>query len=134
MGPDPGLTRAKAPPKIEAPRTQRMLLRKLSLLLVPALLVAASVLPGRAQENVSGHYAFADTTLLRDTLGLSFQGLFRLADSLEIAPDSLRAHSIRYRVPLQRLVVLADSMHVAVDSVGITLLRERFNPLAARTV
>ena len=111
-----------------------MLLRKLSLLLVPALLVAASVLPGRAQEDLTGRYAFADTTLLRDTLGLTFRGLFRLADSLEIAPDTLRAHSIRYRLPLSRLVAIADSMHVPVDSVGVTLLRERFNPLAARTV
>ncbi|HET9327206.1 MAG TPA: hypothetical protein VFQ05_10560 [Candidatus Eisenbacteria bacterium] len=110
-----------------------MLLRKLSLLLVPALLVAASVLPGRAQEDLTGRYAFADTTLLRDTLGLTFRGLFRLADSLEIAPDTLRAHSIRYRLPLSRLVAIADSMHVPVDSVGVTLLRERFNPLAART-
>jgi hypothetical protein len=109
-----------------------MRLRKLSLLLVPALLVAAYVLPGRAQEDLSGRYAFADTTLLRDTLGISFGGLFRLADSLQIPPDTLRAHAIRFRLPLPRLVALADSMHVPVDSVGVTLLRERFNPLAAR--
>jgi hypothetical protein len=111
-----------------------MLLRKLSLFLVPALLVAVSVLPGRAQEDLSGRYAFADTTLLRDTLGLTFRGLFRLADSLEITPDTLRALSIRYRFPLARLVAVADSLHVPVDSVGATLLRERFNPLAAQTV
>jgi hypothetical protein len=110
-----------------------MLLRKLWLFLVPILLLAASVLPGRAQEDLTGRYAFADTTLLRDTLGLTFVGLFRLADSLQIAPDTLRAHSIRYRLPLPRLVVMADSMHIPVDSVGVTLLRERFNPLAART-
>jgi hypothetical protein len=109
-----------------------MLLRKLSLVLVPMLLLAASVLPGRAQEDKTGRYAFADTTLLRDTLGLTFGRLFRLADSLEIAPDSLRAHSIRYRLALPRLLVLADSMHVRVDSVGLTLVRERFNPLAAQ--
>lgn len=110
-----------------------MLLRKLSLLLAPVFLVAASVLPGRAQEDLTGRYAFADTTLLRDTLGLTFGGLFRIADSLQIPPDTLRAHSVRYRVSLPRLLVMADSMHVPVDSVGVTLLRERFNPLAARS-
>ena len=110
-----------------------MLLRKLSILLVPALLVTAYVLPGRAQEDLSGRFAFADTTLLRDTLGLKFGGLFHLADSLEIEPDTLRALSIRFRLSLPRLLGLADSLHVPVDSVGVTLERERFNPLAART-
>jgi len=110
-----------------------MLLRKLSLLLIPLLLVTASVLPGRAQEDLSGRYAFADTTLLRDTLGLKFTRLFQLADSLQLTPDTLRALSVRYRVTLPRLVSLSDSLHVPVDSVGVTLERERFNPLAART-
>ena len=48
-----------------------------------AILAFAYALPGRAQEDLSGRYAFADSTLLRDTLGLKFQGLFRIADSLE---------------------------------------------------
>ncbi len=111
-----------------------MVLRKLSLLLVPALLAFAYVLPGHAQVDVSGRYAFSDTTLLRDTLGLHFSGLFRLADSLQTTPDTLRALSIRYRLSLSRLTLLADSLHVPFDSVGVTLERERFNPLAARTV
>jgi hypothetical protein len=110
-----------------------MVLRKLSLVALPLLLVTASALPGRAQDDRSGRYAFADTTLLRDTLGLHFRGLFRLADSLETTPDTLRAVSIRYRLTLPRLVALADSLHIPFDSVGVTLERERFNPLAART-
>ena len=109
-----------------------MLLRKLSLALIPIALAAGQAMPGRAQTDPSGRYAFADTTLLRDTLGLTFVGLFPLADSLEITPDSLRALSIRHRLPLSRLVALADSLHVPVDSVGVTILRERFNPLATR--
>ena len=42
-----------------------------------ALGLAASVIPGRAQES-SSRFFFADTTLLRDTLGLHFDGLFEL--------------------------------------------------------
>jgi len=86
--------------------------------------------PGRAQTpDSNAGYAFADTTLLRDTLGLSFPRLFRLADSLHEAPDTLRALSIRYRWTLGHLVELADSLGTVVDSVGPILTRERFNPL-----
>jgi len=86
-------------------------------------------MPGRAQQAPSGRYAFADTTLLRDTLGLSFDGLFPIADSLGISPDTLRALSVRYRYTLRRLVKLSDSLHVAVDSVGATMERESFSAL-----
>jgi len=85
----------------------------------------------------TSHFAFADTTLLRDTLDLHFTGLFEVSDSLareygrELSPDSLRAHVIRYRLPIRRLLALSDSMHVPVDSVGIYIDRERFNPLSA---
>ena len=89
-------------------------------------------MPGRAQQAPQARYAFADTTLLRDTLGLRFDGLFPLADSLGLPPDTLRALSIRYRYPLARLVTLADSLGAPVDSVGVIMRRERFNPLAAR--
>jgi hypothetical protein len=92
-----------------------------------------AALPGRAQEGSGARYAFADTTLLRDTLDLSFPQLFPLADSLQVTPDSLRAFSVRYRLSLDRLVHLADSLGVPVDSVGPVLVRERFNPLAAGT-
>ena len=87
--------------------------------------------PGRAQtSNSDARYAFADTTLLRDTLGLSFPRLFPIADSLHETPDTLRALSIRYRWSIGRLVVMADSLGVPVDSVGPIMTRERFNPLA----
>jgi hypothetical protein len=92
--------------------------------------VLSAVPAGRAQST-SSRYAFADTTLLRDTLGLTFERLFPLADSLGMLPDTLRALAIRYRFLPQRLVVMADSMRVPVDSVGPVLLRERFNPLAS---
>ena len=46
-------------------------------------LLAIGALPGRAQEGSGARYAFADTTLLRDTLNLSFPRLFPLADSLQ---------------------------------------------------
>ena len=88
-------------------------------------------MPGRAQQAAGGRFAFADTTLLRDTLGLSFEGLFPLADSLKISPDTLRALSIRYRYSLAQMVRLSDSLGVEVDSVGPVMRRERFNPLAA---
>ena len=71
-------------------------------------------------------YAFSDTTLLRDTLGLHFPRLFPLSDSLQILPDTLRALSIRYLWSLEHLVSLADSMGVPVDSVGPVMRRERF--------
>lgn len=107
-------------------------LLRLGFLLVPlALGMIVSALPGRAQEGSGGRYAFADTTLLRDTLDLRFPRLFPLADSLELPPDTLRALSIRYLWSLERLVHLADSLDVPVDSVGPVMARERFNPLAA---
>jgi len=86
--------------------------------------------PGRAQPAPPGRFAFADTTLLRDTLGLHFDHLFPLADSLSLPPDTLRALSVRYRYSLARLIKLADSLGMPVDSVGAVLLRERLNPLA----
>lgn len=105
--------------------------RRLSLLVLPVLLgLAAYALPGRAQAPLSSRFAFADTTLLRDTLELHFDRLFETADSLRMLPDSLRAQMIRYRLPLRRLLVMADSMGVPVDSVGSVILRESFNPLA----
>src|SRR5512138_103791 len=108
-------------------RPQRLLL--LSVPLVLGLISMA--LPGRAQQAPRGRFAFADTTLLRDTLGLHFDGIFPMADSLGLRPDTLRALMIRYRYPLLRLVHLADSLGVPVDSVGTMVDRERFNPLAA---
>ncbi len=105
---------------------------RLALLLVPvAAGLCSSTLPGHAQSPSSSRYAFADTTLVRDTLGLRFDRLFPLADSLRLPPDTLRALSIRYRLSLARLVDLADSLAVPVDSVGAVLLREQYNPLAA---
>ncbi|MBI1799571.1 MAG: hypothetical protein HYR73_07755, partial [Candidatus Eisenbacteria bacterium] len=65
-----------------------------------------------------------------DTLGLHVGRLFPLADSLQLTPDTLRAISVRYRSPLERLVHLADSLGMPVDSVGPFLLRERFNALS----
>jgi hypothetical protein len=88
-------------------------------------------LPGRAQTPGSGRFVFADTTLLRDTLDLHFDGLFEIADSLAVTPDYLRALSVRYRIPITRLVHLSDSLAMPVDSVGAIMERERFNPLAA---
>jgi hypothetical protein len=100
------------------------------LLLIPILWLPALSRPGRAQE-AAGRFAFADTTLLRDTLGIHFERLFPLADSLKIAPDTLRAISIRYRYQPERLVILADSLQMPVDSVGPYFARERFNVLSA---
>ncbi len=106
--------------------------RRLALLLLPAALeLILAAIPGHAQQAASSRYAFADTTLLRDTLGLRFDRLFPVADSLSLTPDTLRALSIRYRWPLERLVWLADSLRMPVDSVGVYLERERFNPLAS---
>src|SRR2546422_1735980 len=105
---------------------------KFLLLVVPlALGLVFLVLPGRAQVTPAARFAFADTTLLRDTLNLKFNGLFPLADSLHLPPDTLRALSIRYRLPLGRMVFLADSLRMPVDSVGAVMLRERYNPLAS---
>lgn len=112
-------------------RSSSTLLRRLILLCAPlALLLSFASGPGRAQTTTD-RWAFADTTLLRDTLNLSFARLFPLADSLQVTPDSLRAWSIRLRFPLERLVWLADSLAMPIDSVGPLLLRERFNPLGA---
>src|SRR5262245_58983460 len=110
-------------------------LRISCLLIVPLSLgILAGTLPVGAQQGVASRHAFADTTLLRDTLGLQFPRLFELSDSLEMLPDTLRALSVRYQWSLERLLVLADSLGVPVDSVGPVLLRERFNPLAAGAV
>ncbi len=109
------------------PRSLRLLIA----LLPVACSLLLSALPGRAQQAVSSRYAFADTTLLRDTLGLKFDGLFPLADSLQVTPDSLRAWMIRWRWPMSRFVYLADSLGMPVDSVGPVLWRERYNPLAS---
>jgi hypothetical protein len=111
---------------------------RLTLLLLPlSLALLTQALPGRAQQATSARYAFADTTLLRDTLELHFDRLFPTADSLRMTPDTLRALMIRYRlvVPnmsMERLVQLADSLGQPVDSVGPIFTRERFNPLANR--
>ena len=86
---------------------------------------------GRAQQ-APRPVSFADTTLLRDTLGLRFDRLFELADSLRLTPDTLRALSIRWGFVPSRLVELADSLRARVDSVGVILERERYNPLALR--
>ena len=105
--------------------------RRLALLLLPAALeLILAAMPGHAQQAASPRYAFADTTLLRDTLNLHFDRLFPVADSLNLTPDTLRALSVRYRWSLDRLVWLADSLRMPVDSVGVYLARERFNPLA----
>lgn len=105
--------------------------RRLSILfLIPLLWLPSLSRPGRAQ-SASGRFAFADTTLLRDTLGLRFARLFPLSDSLQVTPDTLRAIAIRYRYALDRLVWLADSLELPVDSVGPYLYRERFNVLSA---
>jgi hypothetical protein len=103
--------------------------------LLPMLAIILSVIalqapPLRAQAPASSRFAFADTTLLRDTLDLRFAGLFERADSLRMLPDTLRALMIRYRLPMVRLVTMADSMGVPVDSVGPIILRESFNPLS----
>ena len=103
-----------------------------SLLLLVPLVVGLSAVapPGRAQTGRTSRFAFADTTLLRDTLGLHFENLYPVADSLGMTADTLRALSIRYRYPIERLLVLSDSLGAPVDSVGVILLRERFNPLS----
>lgn len=110
--------------------------RRLALLLLPAALeLVLAVLPGQAQQAESSRYAFADTTLLRDTLGLRFDRLFPLVDSLnavgqQVTADTLRALAIRYKLPLDSLVALARGQDMRVDSVGAYLIRERSNPLA----
>lgn len=98
------------------------------LLLLPAalaLLLAAS--PGHAQDEAELVRAGADSTLLRDTLGLSFPRLFTLSDSLGIMPDSLRALSVRYRWPLTRLVWLADSLEVPMTGLAAAIRSQRLD-------
>ena len=106
---------------------------RLSLLLIPVFIgLLSQAMPSRAQQSGSARYAFADTTLLRDTLGLDFRALFPTADSLQMKPDTLRAFMVRYRLSIPRLLAMADSMEMPVDSVGPVLLRESFNPLGDR--
>jgi hypothetical protein len=100
------------------------------LIVLLAVGLTAAALPGRAQQD-PGRFFFADTTLLRDTLDLHFDGLFELADSLRLPPDTLRSISVRFRFPLARIIWLADSLGLPVDSVGPVMLREQFNPLAS---
>src|SRR5512132_1083708 len=97
-----------------------MLLRKLTCLLVPAVLAASIAPRGSAQPGpaLDPRFAFADTTLLRDTLGIHFDRLFQLADSLQMTPDTLRALSVRQGFSPQRMIFLAESLHTKVDSVG----------------
>ncbi len=113
---------------------------RLFLLFVPlALSLVLSALPGRAQQAPSVRFAFADTTLLRDTLDLHFDGIFQVADSLQITPDTLRALMVRYRYSVPRILHLSDSLGMTVDSVGVFMKRQELNPLlghggpAART-
>ncbi len=102
--------------------------RRLALWLAPLLVgVASMALPGRAQQATSSRFAFADTLLLRDTLGLDFSRLYPTADSLSVIPDSLRAWMIRWRLPIPRMLAMADSLGYPVDSVGPVIDRERFN-------
>ena len=111
--------------------------RRLALLLLPAALeLILAVLPGHAQQGTSSRYAFADTTLLRDTLGLKFDHLFPLVDSLTalgqpVTADTIRALAMRYKLPLDSLVALAQVQNIPVDSVGSYLERERYNPLSS---
>lgn len=67
---------------------------------------------GGAEVIIPSRFVNPDTTLLRDTLDISFDRIFVLADSLRCTPDTLRALAIRYAFSLERLVFLADSMHV----------------------
>src|SRR5690349_13044833 len=111
---------------------------RLLLLPLPVVLAMALNAPqGRAQQPSGSRFSFADTTLLRDTLGLHFQGIFEKADSLkgrgyDTSPDQIRALMIQYRLPLDRLFAMADSMGVPIDSVGVMIAREAFNPFAIR--
>ena len=106
---------------------------KILVLALLLLVIGAAIMTpaGRAQSTPSARFAFADTTLLRDTLGLQFGSLLRLADSLGVLPDSLRAWSVRYLHNPERLVFLADSLRLPIDSVGPRIERERSNPLAS---
>jgi len=109
-----------------------MFARRLAGLLLPMALAVCLTAPrGETQAtNQDVRFAFADTTLLRDTLGLSFERLFPLADSLRMTPQALKQLSVTYRWTLSRLVKMADSLDVPIDSVGPVMERERTNPLA----
>lgn len=87
-------------------------------------------IPSFPPTNFDPRYANWDTTLVRDTLGFTYERLFPLADSLRMTPDALKRVSTRWRWSLGRLVTVADSLGVPIDSVGPILDRERFNPLA----
>ena len=93
----------------------------------PAVCLAQTTFP---PSNFDPRYATWDTTLVRDTLGLTFERLFPLSDSLRVKPEDLKFLSTRWRWSLGRLVKMADSMDVPIDSVGPIIDRERFNPLA----
>src|SRR5439155_25716545 len=95
------------------------ILRRFLLVVPLAIGLAAAHVPGGAQTvtgPASGRFAFADTTLLRDTLDLKFDRLFPLADSLGLAPDTLRALAARYRMSLAPTTFLPDSLRTPVDS------------------
>jgi len=75
---------------------------------------------------IPSRFVNPDTTLLRDTLDISFDRIFVLADSLRCTPDTLRALAIRYAFNLERLVFLADSMHVHdMDQLGARIEETR---------
>lgn len=112
-----------------------ILLRRLAFLLMPASLMLCLAAPrGETQvTNEDSRFMFADTTLLRDTLGLTFEKLFPLADSLRMDPAALKSLSVSYRWTLLRLLKMADSLDVPIDSVGPIMLRELQNPLNVST-
>lgn len=109
--------------------------RLASLLLFLGVLTGFGASPAAAQTtNQDSRYLYADTTLVRDTLGFTFERLFPLADSLRRDPADLRALSVRYRWSLAHLIKMADSLDVPIDSVGPIMERERFNPLASTAI
>ena len=104
----------------------------LPLLLPVALALLLAAVPGRAQEDAELARAGADSTLMRDTLGLSFPRLFTLADSLGVRPDSLRALSVRYRWTLERLVRLADSLEVPMPGLAAAIRSQHLDQPGGR--
>ena len=93
----------------------------------PAVCLAQTTYP---PSNFDPRYANWDTTLVRDTLGFTYERLFPLADSLRVKPEDLKFLSTRWRWSITRIVTIADSLGVPIDSVGPIMERERFNPLA----
>src|SRR5512143_4074255 len=95
-------------------------IRRLATLVLPLLLLLPLTMgSSRAQSsNSDSRYLFADTTLVRDTLGITFERLFPLADSLRMDPADLRSLAVRYQLTLARLLKLSDSLGVIIDSVG----------------